>query len=73
MKVTLRKVGDSYQIYVPRKDLEERVVAMEGASPWGGVIRLANGWTFWMPDLPEDTPLPITVEARKLGDGDDQP
>jgi nitrogen fixation protein NifT len=67
MKVTLRKSGDRYEIYVPKKDLEERVVEMERGSPWGGVVRLANGWRFAMPEMAADTPLPITVEARKLG------
>jgi nitrogen fixation protein NifT len=67
MKVTLRKVGGRYEIYVPKKDLEERVVEMEKEPPWGGWIRIANGWRFEMPDMPAETPLPITVEARKVG------
>jgi nitrogen fixation protein NifT len=70
MKVMLRKVGDQYEIYVPKKDLEEKVVEMEKDTLWGGWIRIANGWTFAMPDMPADTRLPITVEARKLGDDD---
>ncbi|CAA7618088.1 putative nitrogen fixation protein NifT [Magnetospirillum sp. UT-4] len=70
MKVMLRKVADYYEIYVPKKDLEERIVEMEGDSPWGGIIKISNGWTFQMPDMPADTPLPITVDARKLGGED---
>jgi nitrogen fixation protein NifT len=70
MKVTLRKVGDRFEIYVAKKDLEERVVGMEKDTPWGGWVRLANGWCFAMPDMPADTPLPITVDARKLGTGE---
>lgn len=70
MKVTLRKVADYYEIYVPKKDLEEKIVTMEGDSPWGGVVTISNGWKFQMPDMPVDTPLPITVDARKLGDED---
>jgi nitrogen fixation protein NifT len=70
MKVTLRRVADYYEIYVPKKDLEEKVIEMEGDSPWGGVIKIGNGWRFQMPDMPADTPMPITVEARKLGDED---
>jgi len=68
MKVILRKIGDSYEIYVAKKDLEERVVEMENDTPWGGVIKLSNGWRFAMPDMPPETKLPITVEARKLGE-----
>jgi nitrogen fixation protein NifT len=68
MKVILRKVGDTYEIYVAKKDLEEKVVEMENETPWGGEIKLSNGWRFAMPDMPADTKLPITVEARKLGE-----
>ncbi len=70
MKVTLRKVADYYEIYVPKKDLEERIVAMENGSPWGGIVTIGNGWRFLMPEMPADTPMPITVDARKLGDED---
>lgn len=71
MKVMLRKLGDVYEIYVPKKDLEEKVVEMEKDTLWGGWIKIANGWTFAMPDMPVDTKLPITVEARKLSGGDE--
>lgn len=70
MKVTLRKVSDTYEIYVPKKDLEEKIVAMDPGGPWGVVVTIGNGWRFQMPDMPADTPLPITVDARKLGDED---
>lgn len=71
MKVTLRKIGDNYQIYVPKKDLEEPVVEMEKPGLWGGIIRIGNGWRFAMPDMPADTPLPLTLEARRLSDDAD--
>ena len=70
MKITIRKVRGEYEAYVPKKDLEEKVVDSETPALWGGIIRLANGWRFQMPDLAADTPLPITVDARKLGDDD---
>ncbi|SDG89015.1 putative nitrogen fixation protein NifT [Roseospirillum parvum] len=66
MKVTLRKTAKGYEIYVPKKDLEEPVVAMENEAPWGGWIEIGNGWRFQMPEMPADTPLPLTVEARRL-------
>lgn len=71
MKVMLRKLGDVYEIYVPKKDLEEKVVEMEKDTPWGGWIKLANGWVFAMPDMAADTKLPITVEARKISGDED--
>lgn len=70
MKVTIRMVGDVYEAYVPKKDLEERVVEMDNGQIWGGIVTLSNGWKFQMPDLPADTRLPITVEARKLAEVD---
>jgi len=68
MKVMVRKVGEQYTIYVAKKDLEEPIVAMEKPGLWGGWAKIANGWTLEMPDLPDDTRLPITVEAKKLAE-----
>ena len=67
VKVTVRKEQDgAYSIYVPKKDLEARVVRADNAALWGGQIALDNGWTLEMPALADDTRLPITVEARRL-------
>jgi nitrogen fixation protein NifT len=71
MKVMLRKPGDYYEIYVAKKDLEEKVVEAEKPGLWGGWVVLANGWRFQLPDLPASTPLPITIDARKLSGGED--
>jgi nitrogen fixation protein NifT len=66
MKVMLRKADGKFMIYVAKKDLETTVVSSEKPACWGGKITLENGWVLEMPDLPEDTRLPLTVEARKL-------
>lgn len=67
MKVMIRKTSSgALSAYVPKKDLEEPIVAQERAGLWGGTITLANGWTLALPDLDASTPLPITVEARRL-------
>jgi nitrogen fixation protein NifT len=52
--------------YVPKKDLEEPVVAVEKPEMWGGEITLANGWVLALPAMASDTTLPITVEARRM-------
>ena len=67
MKVMIRKnaAGD-LSAYVPKKDLEEAIVAMDKPEMWGGTVTLGNGWKLELPDLAVDTRLPITVEARKL-------
>ena len=68
MKITVRKeTSGEYSIYVPKKDLEARIVAADNAGLWGGMITLDNGWQLEMPDLAADTRLPITVEARRVG------
>jgi len=69
MKVMIRKSRDgSLSAYVPKKDLEEPIVAMQRPEMWGGQITLGNGWKLELPDLATDTGLPITVEARRIGD-----
>jgi len=67
MKVMIRKVAEQYSIYVAKKDLEEPIVEIEKPGLWGGWVKVANGWTLDLPDMPADTRLPITVEAKKRG------
>lgn len=67
MKIMVRKNrAGAFSIYVPKKDLEEPIISMENPGMWGGVITLGNGWQLELPPMAEETPLPITVEARKL-------
>jgi nitrogen fixation protein NifT len=70
MKVMIRKVGGALSAYVPKKDLEEPIVAVEKEGLWGGWVRLKNGWVLELPAMPPETPLPITVVARKRGEDD---
>jgi nitrogen fixation protein NifT len=70
MKVMIRKSANgSLSAYVPKKDLEEPIVAQELAGLWGGTVTLANGWLLGLPPMAPDTPLPITVDARRLSGG----
>lgn len=67
MKVMMRKDQKGIlSAYVPKKDLEEPVVSQEKDGLWGGTITLANGWVLSLPEMPEGTSLPITVEAKRL-------
>ncbi|MFM2056164.1 MAG: putative nitrogen fixation protein FixT [Pseudomonadota bacterium] len=72
MKVMIRRGSDgALSAYVPKKDLEEPIVAQEKPTLWGGTVTLANGWQLELPAMADDTRLPITVEARKTpGVGD---
>ncbi len=71
MKIMIRRSEGALSAYVPKKDLEEPVVETEHEGLWGGWIRLANGWTLELPAMAADTKLPITVNARKLGGGEE--
>lgn len=72
MKVMIRRGSDgALSAYVPKKDLEEPIIAQEKPTLWGGTVTLANGWQLELPEMAADTRLPITVEARKTpGVGD---
>jgi len=54
--------------YIAKKDLEELIVEMEKPEIWGGLVKLANGWRLMLPAMDALTVLPITVEARRLGE-----
>ncbi len=71
MKITIRKGAGGYEAYVPKKDLEEPIIASETPALWGGWIELGNGWRFDLPAMAPDTGLPLTVEARRTSTGED--
>ncbi|RVK92554.1 putative nitrogen fixation protein NifT [Sinorhizobium meliloti] len=64
MKVTIRITGDVLSAYIPKKDLEEPIISVANEDLWGGSILLRNGWRLALPHLPQDTRLPVTVEAN---------
>lgn len=67
MKVMIRRSAAGVLCaYVPKKDLEEPIVAQERPELWGGTVTLANGWLLALPEMASDTHLPITVEAKRL-------
>jgi nitrogen fixation protein NifT len=69
MKVMIRRnATGTLSAYVPKKDLEEPIVAQEKPELWGGTVTLANGWQLALPAMAPDTTLPITVEARRVGE-----
>jgi nitrogen fixation protein NifT len=69
MKVMIRRSPETgLSIYVPKKDLEEPIVEFEHENLWGGWIKIANGWVLDLPQMPEGTNLPITINAKKRGE-----
>lgn len=70
MKVMIRRDSKGVlSAYVPKKDLEEPIVSMARPQLWGGLVTLANGWQLELPDMADDTPLPVTVDARRVAVG----
>ena len=66
MKVMVRRSPEvGYSIYVPKKDLEEPIVAFEHEGLFGGWVRMANGWVLDLPELEAGMTLPCTVNAKK--------
>ncbi|MEY9591111.1 nitrogen fixation protein NifT [Bradyrhizobium yuanmingense] len=65
MKIMIRRSPEGLSIYVPKKDLEEKIVESEYETLWGGWIKVANGWVFDLPEMASDTRLPITINAKK--------
>jgi len=69
VKVMIRRTSSgTLSAYVPKKDLEETIVAMEHPHMWGGCVTLSNGWQLQLPEMASGTSLPITVEARRVGE-----
>ncbi|MFT8541763.1 putative nitrogen fixation protein NifT [Acetobacter sp.] len=68
MKVMLRRNDRGLSVYVPKKDLEQPVVAQEKETLWGGWVRLKNGWVLDLPSMEHETKLPVTVNARRIGE-----
>ena len=69
MKVMIRRNrAGVLSAYIAKKDLEEPIVEFEKPELWGGFVKLANGWRLALPAMDSATVLPITVEARKLGE-----
>lgn len=68
MKVMIRRSERGLSAYVPKKDLEEPIVAVENEGLWGGWVRLKNGWVLDLPPMAGETTLPVTVNAHKRGE-----
>ncbi|MBF5038523.1 MULTISPECIES: putative nitrogen fixation protein NifT [unclassified Methylophilus] len=68
MKVMIRRTEQGLSLYVPKKDLEEPIVEQEKPELWGGSVKLANGWLLSLPEMAADTRLPVTVEAKRIGE-----
>ena len=66
MKIMVSKKEDAYSVYIPKKDLESKVVSTEPGVVFGGVWELANGMKLQLDPLEAEPQLPKTLNAKKL-------
>ena len=57
-----------YVFYLPKRDLEDTIVAMEFDTPdkWGGEIKLNNGGAYFIEPQAAPERLPYSVRAKRL-------
>jgi len=66
-KVMLRRTDEGMTLYIPKQDLEEKIISIEHPGPgqWGGQITLSDGSSFVVDIMSEEPKLPITVRAKR--------
>jgi len=67
-----RGAGGELVIYLPKKDLEDRIVALEFDRPdkWGGQLTLSGAEKYYFEPLSAPPKLPITLRARRVGESE---
>lgn len=65
--VMIRQEEDYLTFYIPKKDVETKVDAIEFESTerWGGNFTLADGSKYYIEPLSAKPKLPITLRARR--------
>lgn len=58
----------SYSFYLPKRDLEDTIVAIEFDTPekWGGEIKLNNGGAYYIEPQALPARFPISLRAKRL-------
>jgi nitrogen fixation protein NifT len=72
--IMLRKNAEGQLVfYMPKKDLEEIVVALEHdrSDKWGGELTLGDGSKYYVEPLDSRPELPKTIRAKRLSELDD--
>jgi nitrogen fixation protein NifT len=66
--IMIRRGNEGYVFYMPKRDIEDRIVSMEFDSPekWGGEIKLGNGGAYYIEPQPAPERLPYSVRAKRL-------
>ncbi len=66
--IMIRRGAEGYVFYMPKRDIEDKIVSMEFDSPekWGGEIKLGNGGAYYIEPQPAPERLPYSVRAKRL-------
>ena len=66
--IMIRRGNEGYVFYMPKRDIEDRIVSMEFASPekWGGEIKLGNGGLYYIEPQAAPARLPVSLRARRI-------
>ena len=66
--IMIRRGVEGYVFYMPKRDIEDKIVSMEFDSPekWGGEIKLGNGGAYYIEPQPAPERLPYSVRARRI-------
>jgi nitrogen fixation protein NifT len=66
--IMIRRGNEGYVFYMPKRDIEDKIVSMEFDSPekWGGEIKLGNGGAYYIEPQPAPERLPYSVRAKRL-------
>lgn len=66
MKVTIMNKGKDMTVYIPKKDMEVKVVVLDPDHVFGGTLELTGGMKIYVEPMAEMPRLPLTVEAKRL-------
>lgn len=72
-EVMIRKnAADKLVLYIPKKDLEEDIQALEfdSAEKWGGTLTLADGQSWYIEPQAAPPKFPITLRAKRAASED---
>lgn len=66
MKVIVSFKNNEYSFYIPKKDMESKVIEIEREGLFGGTFTLENGMKLYIEPQNDNIEFPKTFEARKV-------
>ena len=65
--VMLRQEDGYVTLYIPKKDVEEKIESLEFDLPdrWGGRVELSDGSAYYIEPMPAKPKMPLSLRARR--------